>query len=112
MLWETLPENSVPGQNASHSGLSKGLKTGGITAFLHATVTPQDLVNSLLLSETIYKVHDHGPHGAVKALQAMQSALPAGLSNIQKVQCSLPHVHHRHTIPHRAHNAPCRADMS
>ena len=75
--------------------LEGGTETICTTAFLYLAAIPQDLVNSLLLSETIYKVHDHGPQGAVKALQAMQSALPPGLSNIQKVQCSLPHVHHR-----------------
>ena len=55
----------------------------------------QDLVNSLLLSETIYKVHDLGAKAAVSKLRDMQESFPPGLTDIQKVQSSLSHVHHR-----------------
>ena len=52
-------------------------------------------MNSLLLAEIIYKVHDLGPKAAVNKLRDMQESFPPGLTNIQKVQSSLSHVHHR-----------------
>lgn len=55
----------------------------------------QDLLNCLILSECVYKVHDLGPDDAVKTMKTIQETFPAGLMTVQGLQCSLSHVHHR-----------------
>ena len=56
-------------------------------------------MNCLLLSECVYKAHDLGPQEAVKTLKNLQETFPPGVTTLQAVQCSLPHVHHRQALP-------------
>ena len=56
----------------------------------------QDIFNSLLLSECVYKLLDAGgADHALRSLQALHSQAPATLVTLQAVQFSLPHVSHR-----------------
>ena len=100
-LCKALRADSVDTARASHILVKADIGSSELLS-LYRKIRPykrvvfmQDLVNSLLLCETIYKVHDLGPKAAVSKLRDMQEDFPAGVSDIQKVQCSLAHVHHR-----------------
>lgn len=58
-------------------------------------VLPQDLVNCLILSESVYKILDLGAKVATRVLERIQSLFPPGLATLESVQWSRPGVHHR-----------------
>ena len=55
----------------------------------------QDILNSMLLSESVYRAYSNGPEAAVAAFREFEKGFPPGLITVQKIQCSLPHVPHR-----------------
>ena len=60
------------------------------------TMCAQDVFNSLVLSECVYKlVEAGGSEHALRSLQLLHSSAPLGLVTLQQVQFSLPHVAHR-----------------
>ncbi len=63
-----------------------------------STTTHQDLFNSLLLAETVYKVVDQGDDGAAQTLHDMKAQYPPGLITVSSVQWALPHVTHRYLL--------------
>lgn len=58
----------------------------------------QDLFNSLLLAETVYKVVDQGTEGAAATLRELKACYPPGLITLSAVQWALPHVTHRYLL--------------
>lgn len=60
----------------------------------------QDVLNSLLLAECVYRAYDGGPAAAAAALAELARAFPPGLITVRRLQCSLPHVPHRCARPH------------
>lgn len=58
----------------------------------------QDLFNSLLLAETVYKVVDQGMEGAATTLRDLKACYPCGLITLSSVQWALPHVTHRYLL--------------
>lgn len=71
------------------------------TGSTHATPTitsSQDLFNSLLLAETVYKVIDQGDGGAAQTLHELKAQYPPGLITVSSVQWALPHVTHRYLL--------------
>lgn len=58
----------------------------------------QDLFNSLLLAETVYKVVDQGTEGAAATLRDLKACYPPGLITLSAVQWALPHVTHRYLL--------------
>ncbi|KAK9835148.1 hypothetical protein WJX81_001104 [Elliptochloris bilobata] len=58
----------------------------------------QDVLNSLLLAECVYRAYDGGPAAAAAALAELARAFPPGLVTVRWLQCSLPHVPHRYLV--------------
>lgn len=55
----------------------------------------QDVVNSLLSSELVYKVLDGSEKEAVASFETMRAGLPPSSVTLQRVQWSLPHAPQR-----------------
>jgi hypothetical protein len=62
------------------------------------SITLQDFLNSLALSECVYKAVDIPLHDAAAALSFIKQTFPLGLVTVSTVQWSLPHVRHRYLI--------------
>lgn len=58
----------------------------------------QDVVNSLLSSELVYKVLDGSEEDAVASFEDMRAGLPSSSATLQTVQWSLPHVSQRFVL--------------
>ena len=54
----------------------------------------QEVVNALLLCESVYKACDNGPQAAADALSTWKRQFGDSCT-LERVQCSLPHVAHR-----------------
>lgn len=59
-------------------------------------VLSQDVVNSLLSSELVYKALDGSEESAVASFEEMRAGLPSSSATLQQVQWSLPHVSQRY----------------
>ena len=55
----------------------------------------QDVLQCMVLSETVYKAYEGGPSAVSSALAALQTSFHPSLSALKTVQCSLSHVQHR-----------------
>lgn len=55
-------------------------------------------MHAVLLCETVYKLHDKGPEGAVSDLNELANAFGPQLVSLQQVQHALPHVSHRYML--------------
>ena len=60
----------------------------------------QDILNSMLLSESVYRAYSSGPEAAAAAFREFEKGFPPGLITVQRIQCSLPHVPHRQAAAH------------
>ncbi|KAK9839062.1 hypothetical protein WJX74_008663 [Apatococcus lobatus] len=58
----------------------------------------QDVVNSLLSSELVYKILDGSEEEAVASFEEMRAGLPSSSATLQRVQWSLPHVSQRYLL--------------
>ena len=58
----------------------------------------QDLINSAVLSECVYKCVSTGSDRALHALNQFQHQFPAGLVSLLRIQPSRPHVLHRQEL--------------
>jgi hypothetical protein len=55
----------------------------------------QDILNCMLLSESVYKAYESGPEAAAQAFRDFQQGFAPGLITVHSLQCSLPHVQQR-----------------
>ncbi len=55
----------------------------------------QDVFNSLVLAETVYKVQESNHAEVASTVSALRQDFPAPLISLQRLQWSLPHVPHR-----------------
>ena len=68
----------------------------------------QDIMNSMLLSETVYKAYDSGPEAAAHAFRDLQRGFAPGLITVASMQCSLPHIQQRYRLFIGFFHAFCR----
>ena len=61
----------------------------------HSHCDLQDILNSMLLSESVYRAYDSGPEAAAHAFRDLQRGFAPGLITVASMQCSLPHVQQR-----------------
>ena len=55
----------------------------------------QDVLNCLVLAETVYKVQEGNHADVANTVSALRQDFPAALVSLEKLQWSLPHVPHR-----------------
>ena len=55
----------------------------------------QDVLNCLLLSETVYRVHDHSNTEVARIFDSLRQDFPPSLLTLQRLQWSQPTVAHR-----------------
>ncbi|BDA42442.1 probable protein EDS1L at N-terminal half [Coccomyxa sp. Obi] len=58
----------------------------------------QDILNCILLSESVYRAHETGPKAVAAAFNTSSKSFVPGLITITQLQCSLPHVQHRYVL--------------
>lgn len=56
----------------------------------------QDVLNCLLLAETVYRVHDHSNTEVARIFDSLRQDFPSSLLTVERLQWSQPNVAHRY----------------